>query len=117
VKHVTSGKPIKRVRADWDEIVLVCRKCSKKLGGGFGKHGDQSLAKGLRKLLGAPSNGRKAGLAVIEVDCLDVCPKGAVVALRAAAPGDWAIVPKGAALPGVAIRLGLLGAGEDEDAA
>jgi predicted metal-binding protein len=104
---VTSGKAIKRVQAEWDEIVLVCRKCSKKLDGGFGKGGDQSLAKGLRKLLGATPKGRKAGLAVIEVDCLDICPKGAVVALRAGAPGDWAIVPKGASLPGVAARLGL----------
>jgi len=111
---MSSGKPIKRVTAEWDEIVLVCRKCSRKLDGGFGKHGDQSLAKGLRRLLGAKSNGRKAALAVIEVDCLDICPKGAVVALRAGAPGDWAIVPKGAALPGVAGRLGLrVPVGED----
>jgi len=111
---VTNGKPIKRVTAGWDEIVLVCRKCSRKLDGGFGKDGDQSLAKGLRRLLGVKAKGRKAGLAVIEVDCLDVCPKGAVVAVRAGAPGDWAIVPKGASLPGVAERLGLrVPAGED----
>jgi len=98
---------MKRVRADWDEIVLVCRKCSRKLDGGFGKRGDQSLAKGLRRTLGVKSKGRKASVAVIEVDCLDICPKGAVVALRAAAPGDWAIVPKGTPLAGVARRLGL----------
>jgi len=109
--RVTSDKTMKRVRADWDEIVLVCRKCSKKLDGGFGKRGDQSLAKGLRKMLGAKAVGRKASLAVIEVDCLDICPKGAVVAFRAAAPGDWAIVPKGAPLDGVARRLGLRAAG------
>jgi predicted metal-binding protein len=100
---------MKRVKADWDEIVLVCRKCSKKLGGGFGKDGEQSLAKGLRKTLGATSKGRKARLAVIEVDCLDICPKGAVVALNTATPGDWAVVPKGASLKDVASRLGLEG--------
>lgn len=98
---------MKRVKADWDEIVLVCRKCSKKLDGGFGKDGEQSLAKGLRRALGAKSKGRKAALAVIEVDCLDICPKDAVVALNAATPGDWAIVPKGAPLKSVARRLGL----------
>jgi hypothetical protein len=48
-----SDKPIKRVKADWSEVVLVCRKCSKKLGGGFGADGDQKLAKILRKAIGA----------------------------------------------------------------
>ena len=104
---VSSDGSIKRVKAEWGEIVLVCRKCSRKLDGGFGKGGGQSLAKGLRKMLGG-KKGRKAGLAVIEVDCLDVCPKGAVMALRAGAPGDWAVVPKGAPLDGVARRLGLV---------
>ena len=104
---MASDKKMKCVQAGWDEIVLVCRKCSRKLDGGFGKRGDRSLAKGLRKLLGAKAKGRKASLAVIEIDCLDICPKDAVVALRAANPGDWAIVPRGAPLEGVVQRLGL----------
>jgi predicted metal-binding protein len=102
-----SEKPIKRVRADWSEVVLVCRKCSKKLDGGFGADGDQRLAKALRKAIGAKGKGRKARAAVIEVDCLDVCPKGAVVAVRASAPGDWAVVPRGAPIQSVVERLGL----------
>lgn len=102
-----SEKPIKRVKADWSEVVLVCRKCSKKLDGGFGADGDQRLAKALRKAIGAKGKGRKARAAVIEVDCFDVCPKGAVVAVRASAPQDWAVVPRGTPIQSVVERLGL----------
>ena len=102
-----SEKPIKRVKADWSEVVLVCRKCSKKLDGGFGDDGDQKLAKALRKAIGAKGKGRKASAAVIEVDCLDVCPKGAVVTVRASTPKAWAVVPRGASIKSVVERLGL----------
>ncbi len=103
----SNDRPIKRVKADWSEVVLVCRKCSKKLDGGFGEGGDQKLAKALRKAIGAKGKGRKARAAVIEVDCLDVCPKGAVVALRASAPKEWAVVPRGASIKTVVEQLGL----------
>lgn len=109
---VSQDKPIKRVRAEWTEIVLVCRKCSKKLDGGFGAKGEQSLAKGLRKAFGGKTKPRKAKIAVVEVDCLDICPKGAVVVLRAANPSDWAVIPKGAPVGSVVERLGLAGEGE-----
>jgi predicted metal-binding protein len=102
-----SEKSIKRVKADWSDVVLVCRKCSKKLDGGFGEDGDQKLAKALRKAIGAKGKGRKAKAAVIEVDCLDVCPKGAVVAVRASAPKDWAVVPRGTPMKSVIEGLGL----------
>ena len=101
------NKPIKCVKADWNEVVLVCRKCSKKLKGGFGADGDQKLAKALRKTIGAKGKGRKSSAAVIEVDCLDVCPKGAVVAVRASAPNEWAVVPRGASMVAVVEKLGL----------
>jgi predicted metal-binding protein len=107
-----TDEPIKRVKADWSEVVLVCHKCSKKLKGGFGDDGDQKLAKVLRKAIGAKGKGRKAPnrkdwAAVIEVDCLDVCPKGAVVAVKASAPREWAVVPRGASTASVVERLGL----------
>lgn len=100
-------KPIKRVKAEWTEVVLVCRKCSKKLNGGFGEDGDQKLAKALRKAVGAKGKGRKAWISVLEVDCLDVCPKDAVVALRASAPSDWAVVRRGTPIEAVVERLEL----------
>ena len=64
------------------------RECSKKLGGAKGK-------------------GREARAGFIEIGCLDVCPKGAVVAPRASAPTDWAVVPRGASMKAVVERLGL----------
>jgi predicted metal-binding protein len=86
-------------------VVLVCRKCSRKLHGGFGDDGDQRLAKALRKGLGG--KGRTARVGVVEVGCFDVCPKNAVVTVRASHPGDWVIVPRGASSQAVARRLGL----------
>jgi predicted metal-binding protein len=104
---MNDSKPIKRVRADWREIVLVCRKCSKRLDGGFGKNGEESLAKSLRRLTGGKKKGRKGPIGVVEIDCLDICPKGAVVAMRAAAPEDWAVIPAGTPIARVIERLGL----------
>lgn len=107
---VSHEKPFKRARSDWTEVVLVCRKCSRKLDGGFGEDGGQRLAKALRKgVKGQGGKGRKARVAVIEVGCFDVCPKNAVVAVRASNPGDWVVVPRGASTAAVTRRLGLPG--------
>jgi predicted metal-binding protein len=99
-------KPVKTARTEWRQVVLVCRKCSKKLDGGFGPDGDKSLKKALRKYLKA-GKGKKAELAVKETDCFDICPKGAVVAVNAAEPKALLIVPAGADLFEVKARLGL----------
>ena len=80
-----------QVKASWSHAVLVCRKCSKKLGGGFGKKGKERLAKVLRKRLGA-KKGRKGHIGVVEVPCLDVCPKKAVMLIDARQPGVWHVV-------------------------
>lgn len=106
---VSHDKPFKRARSDWTEVVLVCRKCSKKLDGGFGEDGDQRLAKALRKGVKSSGGGkdRKARVAVIEVGCFDVCPKNAVVAVKASNPGDWLVVPRGAPTRAVTERLGI----------
>jgi hypothetical protein len=107
---VSHDHPFKRARSDWTEVVLVCRKCSKKLDGGFGEDGDEKLAKALRRSVKAEGGGkgRKARVAVVEVDCFDVCPNNAVVAFRASNPGDWVIVPRGAPTRAVRERLGLV---------
>ncbi|MCM8730108.1 hypothetical protein ACFO8O_03875 [Hephaestia sp. GCM10023244] len=94
------------VRSDWQGAILVCRKCSKKLDGGFGRKGKQSLAKGLRKRLGL-KKGRKAAIGIVEVGCLDVCPDGAVTVVDTRDPGRWRIVPAGSNLDDVAAELGL----------
>ena len=100
---------IKTAKTEWRDLILVCKKCSKKLDGGFGPDGDKTLKKALRKYLTPPksSKGRKAPLAVIETACFDVCPKNAVVCINAAEPKALLIVPVGADLFEVKARLGL----------
>lgn len=103
---------MKRVKSNWSDVILVCRKCSKKLDGGFGPDGDEKLSKLLRKEVnrqagGKGHKGRKAPLGVIEVGCLDICPKGAVVTVRAGAPREWVVVPRATPAPVVLERLGL----------
>ena len=93
------------VRARWSGVVLVCGKCSKKLGGGFGEKGRTPLAKALR---GEPGfgKGRKAEVGVVETKCLGICPKAAVVVVDTREPGRWRIVPAGSdvALLGETLR-------------
>lgn len=102
-------KPFKVSKTRWNEVVLVCRKCSKKLDGGFGPDGDLTLKKALRKYfnLKKGKKGRKGDLVVTGVDCFDVCPKGAVIAVNGARPKEMLIVPAGADLLEVKARLGL----------
>jgi predicted metal-binding protein len=95
---------LKRVRSDWHSAVLVCGKCSKKLGGGFGKKGRVPLAKVLAKILGL-NKGRKARLGVVETGCLGICPRDGVVLVDGAAPGEWMIVPRDADVAELAARL------------
>jgi hypothetical protein len=102
-------RPVKAVRTQWSDVVLVCRKCSKKLkGGGFGPDGDQKLGKALRRELGGGKS-RKARAGVIEVGCFDLCPKDAVVVANAATPGEWLVVPRHTPLATVTGRLRLKG--------
>lgn len=82
-----------KVRANWSHAVLVCRKCSKKLekkGRGFGPD-NKRFAAALKRELGA-GKGRKAAVGVIEVPCLDICPKGGVVVIDSRHPDDWRIL-------------------------
>ena len=100
---------VKSATTNWRQVVLVCRKCSKKLDGGFGPDGDLTLKKALRKYLHLKKGkqGRKGALTVTGTDCFDICPKGAVVAVNTAQPKKLLIVPAGADLFEVKTRLGL----------
>lgn len=94
------------VRSNWRHAVLVCRKCDKKLDGGFGPDGRQRLGKALRKHL-ALGKGRKAGAGIVEVNCLGVCPRGAVTVVNGAESREWLLVRPGADLDALAHALGL----------
>ncbi|KAK0341998.1 hypothetical protein LTR94_024070 [Friedmanniomyces endolithicus] len=100
---------IKSAKTEWRDVILVCRKCSKKLGGGYGPDGDLTLKKALRKYLHLKKGkkGRKAGLTVTGADCFDICPKNAVVCVNTAQPKKLLIIPSGADLFEVKTRLGL----------
>ena len=92
------------VRANWQGMILVCGKCSRKVGGGFGPKGKAPLAKALRRHLGL-ARGRRAALGVVEVKCLGVCPRGAVVVLGGARPDRWLLAQPGADLDRLAADL------------
>ncbi|OYY72317.1 hypothetical protein [Sphingomonas sp. 28-63-12] len=94
------------IKAEWQTAILVCAKCSKRLDGGFGKKGNQSLAKALRRQLGI-KRFRKASIGIVEVKCLGVCPRGAVTLVDAREPGNWRLVPAGAHVPALIDSLGL----------
>ncbi|WP_062731735.1 hypothetical protein [Sphingobium abikonense] len=97
------------VRSNWQQAVLVCRKCSKKVGGGFGPDGDERLAKALRRHLSL-KKGRKAAAGIVEVNCLGICPKGAVTVVNGADSRDWLLVRPKADLDMLAQQLGLAAA-------
>lgn len=100
------ARRLKTVRSEWSKTILVCKKCSKKLHGGFGPDRKLPLAKALRRELGA-RKGRKGALGIVEVKCLGVCPKGAVTLVDGAAPGTWLLVNEGADLAELAGELGV----------
>ena len=94
------------VAARWRAAVLVCGKCSKKVGGGFGPKGRTALAKLLRKRAGK-GKARRLPYGVVETGCLKLCPKDAVVVIDGRRPGDWLLVRPGSTVEEVAARLGL----------
>lgn len=100
------ARRLRTVRAEWTDTVLICKKCSKKLDGGFGPKGRTPLAKALREELGV-RKGRKGPLGIIEVKCLGICPRDAVTVVTGGAPGEWALVKEGAPIAEVVRDLGL----------
>ena len=66
------------------------------------------LAKALRKHLRL-GKGRRAKAGIIEVGCLDICPKHAVTMVDAQRPDQWLIVRRGANLDALAHDLHLVG--------
>lgn len=101
-----SGRLKDQVRSNWQNAVLVCRKCSRKLDGGFGPVGKERLAKALRRHLSL-KKGRKAAVGIVEVNCLGVCPKGAVTVINGAQARDWLLVRPGADLDALARTLNI----------
>lgn len=106
---------IRAYRSRWRATVLVCARCEKKLGGGFGPEGKHRLSRLLRKRAGG-GKGRKASLGVIATKCLKLCPKRAVTVVDGARPGEWLVVAAGTPIGEVELRLGLAAAPVAPDA-
>ncbi len=81
------------VATGWTDALLICRKCSRKLDGGFGEKGKETLRRALRAALRA--TGQRGRIGLVEVACLGVCPKHAVTTARASRPGNLVIIPEG----------------------
>ena len=87
-----SPDPVSRP-TPWRDVILVCRKCGKKLRGGFGAKRKDDLKAVLRQAL--REAGRRHDVRVIETGCLGVCPKRGVTALNASHPSAIHVIPAG----------------------
>jgi len=96
------------VATPWREFVMVCGKCSRKLDGGFGPDGGQTLRSALKDSL--REQGRRREVRVVEGGCFGLCPKGGVAVAHGAVPGVLLVVPGGAPAAGVIERLSRPGA-------
>ena len=65
------SRAVSTVRTPYDGVLLVCGKCSKKLGA-EGKALRKTLKHAVKEHLG------KGQVRVVKTSCFDVCPKGAV---------------------------------------
>jgi predicted metal-binding protein len=99
-------KPIRRIPTKHEEVILVCRKCLKKIGGGFGPDGDMRLDKAMRRELRL-GKGRKSRIRFLRVPCFDICAKNAVTVVKGSEPGSFYLIPRGTALADVAATLGI----------
>ena len=89
--------------APWQQVALLCGRCSRKLGGGFGKKGKHDLKAVLRDA--AKAAGQRRAVRVVEVGCLGLCPKRAVSAVSSVRPGEVLMVPAGAEGAAVLARM------------
>jgi predicted metal-binding protein len=92
-----SSKVVRSYPAPWKgELLLACRKCQKKLKHDGKKNGISKLSRALKKRArhdeGAPR------LHVLQVPCLDMCPKGGVTVCtqRQLVRGECSILRSGA---------------------
>ena len=89
---VPPGEPgdVRTVRTNWDDVVVVCRKCQKRMGGGFGPDGNWTLRKAIRKRSNTKDN--ECSIGVIQAGCFGVCPKQGVTVMRASRPSELLVV-------------------------
>ncbi|UAJ11371.1 (2Fe-2S) ferredoxin domain-containing protein [Polymorphobacter megasporae] len=87
-------------------LVAICKKCGKKVGGGFGEDGSKSLAKALVKTLGLPK-WKRSPIRIVETGCMKLCPRRAVAVTTSRDAGLVYVVPQDTPVIDVAVQLGL----------
>ncbi len=87
-------------------LVAICRKCGKKLGGGFGDGASKPLAKALKQHLDLPK-WKRSPVRIVETGCMKLCPKGAVATTTSNDASLVYVIPAATPLADVAARLGL----------
>ncbi len=102
-KHKAIAGEIIVADGPWRELLLVCRKCGDKLGGGFGPKGKDTLSQGYKQVL--RDGGRRREVRVLEVGCLGLCPKDGVTVMHGGRPGEMLVIPEGFDLAELAVRL------------
>jgi hypothetical protein len=102
------GKTARIAKAStrWEDILLVCSKCSKKAHGGFGAKGRKRLDKVLRDALDL-GKGRKARIGIVMTPCFKLCPKKGVTVAKGSKPDTLYAVPHGMAAEEIADALEL----------
>ena len=85
-------QPIRSLPMPWRTVVLLCGKCARKLDGGYGPDGEDTLRFTLRAAL--KKTGRHRDVRIMETRCMGICPKQAVSAMSAARPEIILTVPK-----------------------
>ena len=76
----------------WKTVLLLCGKCARKMDGGYGPKGRDTLRDALRSELLA--KGLRRQVQIIETRCLGVCPKKAVTALNPSQLSTILTVPR-----------------------
>ena len=76
----------------WKTVILLCGKCARKMNGGYGSKGKDTLRTVLRDALRV--KGHRRDVRIIETRCMGICPKKAVTALNASHPDRIFTIPK-----------------------
>jgi len=84
---------VRSVPTGWVDTLAICRKCGKKLGGGFGKSGKDDLRRAVREALKAA--GRRGSIGMVQASCFKLCPKDAVTVAIGSRPGELLVIPDG----------------------
>lgn len=73
-------------------MLLLCGKCARKMDGGYGPNGKDTLKNALQTELSA--KGLRRQVRIIETRCMGVCPKKSVTALNASEPSKILTIPR-----------------------